>query len=291
MRTIKVLNNQNKIYNEITNHSSYRNISEEFSIRVVLTGNERYTTGKKDMTIYPGTFLVINDGTIFSSEIYSDVVANTFSVLYSADFLRAFHRDYTSYEKTLLDDPFKPDTDHTPMFLETIYPFSGDMMFNLLHLKNHYDEGEHNEILMDEYLYYGLLNFYRLYNKEILSKSQQLGVLDPGTKTELFKRLNNAKDYILSNYNEPITIDEISQHACLSKIHFYRTFKQTFKCTPHQYLIQSRLTNAYHMLKTTCYTITEIVNLIGFDNPSSFSRLFKERFGDTPVNYRAKIVA
>lgn len=291
MKTVKILTNQNKLYNEVTSNASYNDVREEFSIRVVLSGNERYSIGKKNLVIYPGNFLVINEGTVFNKDIYSDVPANVFSVLYSSRFLNAFHRDHTDNEMELLDDPFNADCADNPAFLETIYPFAGDMMFNLLHLKDHYDSGHHNEMLINEYLYYCLLNFYSLYNKEILAKRDRLKVLNKKSRAELFKRLNNAKDYMQSNYNQPITIQEISNYACLSEIHFHRTFKQTYNCSPHQYLMQLRLNNARHMLKNTGYTISEIVNLIGFDNASSFIRLFKERFGDTPGSYRTKIVA
>jgi AraC family transcriptional regulator len=291
MKTVKILKNQNKLYNEVTSSASYNDLMEEFSIRIVLSGNERYHIGKKNLTVYPGNFLVINEGTVFNRDIYSDVPANVFSILYCPQFLKSFHRDHTESEAALLDDPFSLNYNSTPAFLETIYPLNGDMMFNLLHLKDHYDSGHHNEMLINEYLYYCLLNFYGLYKKEILAKRDQLKVLNMTSRAELFKRLNNAKDYMLSNYNQPITIEEISQYACLSEIHFHRTFKQTYNCSPHQYLIQLRLNNARHMLKTTGYTVSEIVNLIGFDNTSSFIRLFRERFGNTPGSYRSNIVA
>jgi AraC family transcriptional regulator len=290
MKTVTILRNQNKLYNEITSNASYNDLREEFSIRVVLSGTERYRLGKKNLVVYPGSFLVINEGTVFNTDIYSDVPANIFSILYSAQFLGAFHRDHTEGEMTMLDDPFNTNCS-PPSFLETIYPFTGDMMFNLLHLKDHYDSGHHNEMLIDEYLYYCLLNFYSLYSREILAKRDRLKVLNKTSRSELFKRLNNAKDYMHSNCNQPITIQEISDYACLSAIHFHRTFKQTYNCSPHQYLMQLRLNNARHMLKNTGYSISEIVNLVGFDNVSSFIRLFKERFGNTPGSYRSKIVA
>lgn len=291
MRTIKILDNQNKLYSEITTNASYKQQSGEFSIRTVFKGNEQYTIGNKKLSIFPGNFLVINGGTTFSREIYSDVPANTFTISYADKFLADFHYANTSTDKVLLDDPFNAVPNVAPVFLETIYPFSGDMMFNMMHLKNHFDKEEHNDLLLNEYLYYGLLNFYQLYQKEILAKISHLNISNEKTREELFKRLNNAKDYMLSNYNQVLTISEISRHACLSEIHFFRTFKQTFHCTPHQYIMQLRLNNARHMLRSTDYDVNEIVNLIGFDNASSFIRLFKERFGVTPGNFRLKTVA
>lgn len=291
MKIIKVLNNQNKLYNEITSNASYENQCEEFSFRVVFTGNERFNIGGKNLSIYPGSFLVINGGTVFSREIYSDIPANTFSILYNPKFLNEFHNDNVCSDDILLDDPFSQKNRSTPIFLETIYPFNGDMMFNLVHLKNHFDTELHNDMLINEYMYYSLINFYRLYKKEILVKSDQLNVLNNKTRVELFRRLNNAKDYMMSNYNQILSVQEICRYACLSEMHFYRTFKQTYGCSPHQYLVKLRLTSARHMLKNTNYGITEIVSLSGFDNASSFIRLFKDRFGVTPGNFRKGIAA
>jgi len=291
MKTVKILSNQNKIYNEVTTNASYNNLQEDFSIRVVVQGHERFRIGKRNLTLHPSSFLAINEATVFSSSVYADVPVNTFAILYSPAFLKTFHRDYLLSETALLDDPFNTGDTHTATFLETLYPFNGDMMFNLLHLKHHLENSPHDEILISEYLYCCLLNFYKLYDNEIIAKKNQLTVLNPGTRAELFRRLNNAKDYILSNYNQSISIQEISSHACLSEIHFFRSFKQIYNCSPHQYLIQARLNNARYMLKNTSYALSEIVNLIGFDNTSSFIRLFKERFGDTPGNFRGKIVA
>ncbi|MEP6613315.1 MAG: AraC family transcriptional regulator [Mucilaginibacter sp.] len=290
MKTIKVLSNQIKIYNETATNASCNNLQEDFSIRFVLQGHERFRLGKRNLTVHPGSFLAINEGTVFSSSVYADVPANTFAILYSPAFLKTFHRDYLLSETALLDDPFSTG-DTAATFLETLYPFSGNMMFNLLHLKGHLANAQHDEALISEYVYRCLLNFYKLYGNEIITKKNQLAVLNPGTKAELFRRLNNAKDYMLSNYNQPISIQEISSHACLSEIHFFRSFKQIYNCSPHQYLIQARLNNAQYMLKNTSYAVSEIVNLIGFDNTSSFIRLFKERFGDTPGSFRGKIVA
>jgi len=196
-----------------------------------------------------------------------------------------------SSDRLLLDDPFNVPNSPAPVFLETLYPLKGDMMFNLVHIRNLFHSEVNNDLLMNEYLYHCLFNFYRIYDKEILVKSKQLNVVNINTRNELFKRLNNAKDYIISNYNRDIQLEDICKYACLSETHFYRCFKQTFHCSPHQYLMQFRLSQAKHMLKNTNYEVREIVNLIGFDCVSSFIRLFKDRFGVTPGNYRLTTAA
>ncbi len=291
MKKIQILNNQNKIYSEAIDLVNCTNESHEFSIRMVFNGNELYNIGNKELNIFPGNFLAINEGTIYNRKINSEAPVNTLSILYTNQFLKSFRHSVTSSDRLLLDDPFSVPNNPAPIFLETIYPLKGDMMFNLVHIRNLFHSEVNNDLLMNEYLYHCLFNFYRIYDKEILVKSKQLNVVNINTRNELFKRLNNAKDYMISNYNQDIQLEDICKYACLSETHFYRTFKQTFHCSPHQYLMQLRLSQAKYMLKNTTYEVREIVNLIGFDCVSSFIRLFKDRFGVTPGNYRLTTAA
>lgn len=288
MKNIKVLYNQNKLYNEVTCDAYYRNQHDEFSIRLVFYGNEQYSIGQKYYNIYPGSFLVINEGTVYNRKIYLDKPANTFAVLFSRSFLSEFHYSSVCDDDYLIDNPNNLNLNNPPPFLETIYPFKGDMMYNLMHLTHHFQNWLADELLIEEYLQHCLFLFYKLYHQEIVSKSEQLNMLNYKTRAEVFKRLNLAKDYIISNYNKPITLEEISRYCCLSTTHLFRTFKQVYYCSPHQYLIQARLNRAVNLLKTTDYVVNEIVNLVGFDSACSFIRLFKNRFGLTPGNFRAK---
>src|SRR6202012_3354002 len=124
----------------------------------------------------------------------------------------------------LLDEPFYvPNTG--PVFLETFYPLAGDMMFNLFHLRESLYKNWDNEWLMNEYLYHCLFNFYRIYNKEVVTKQQSVNAASSGTRIELFRRLTNAKDYMISNYNRKISIQDICETAFLSETHLHRCFK------------------------------------------------------------------
>jgi AraC family transcriptional regulator len=103
---------------------------------------------------------------------------------------------------------------------------------------------------------------------------------------ELLRRLSLAEDYIVSNYDRNIRLDDIAWAACLSVNHLLRTFKKTYQQSPHQYLTKFRLEQARHYLKNTDYPVNEIVAMVGFECPSSFIRLFKSSFNVTPGQYR-----
>jgi AraC family transcriptional regulator len=103
---------------------------------------------------------------------------------------------------------------------------------------------------------------------------------------EILRRLSLAENYIMSNYDRNIKLDDIAWAACLSVNHLLRTFKQTYQQSPHQYLTKFRLQQARHYLKNTDYPVNEIVSMVGFECPSSFIRLFKSSFNVTPGQYR-----
>src|SRR5690349_18696123 len=119
MKTLRILQNQNKLYSETASDAFYPQQSGDFSMRLVLNGNESYTLGSRSLNVYPGSFLVVNEGTSYSRRIDSHQPANTFSVFFNKDFLQNFHESVTHSDTSLLDNPFITNEGDTPRFLET----------------------------------------------------------------------------------------------------------------------------------------------------------------------------
>jgi AraC family transcriptional regulator of adaptative response / methylphosphotriester-DNA alkyltransferase methyltransferase len=74
--------------------------------------------------------------------------------------------------------------------------------------------------------------------------------------------------------------------AHLSLYHFHRTFKLAFGKTPMQFVQERRLAAARSLLSTTDQPITLISLAVGFESASSFSWLFRRRFGLSPREFR-----
>jgi AraC-like DNA-binding protein len=103
-------------------------------------------------------------------------------------------------------------------------------------------------------------------------------------KAYLYRQVVQAKLYIENNYNREINLDLISREASFSKFHFLRLFKKSFGMTPNQFLTEVRLENASKLL-VKGVSVQDTCWLVGFDSMSSFSGLFKRRFGTSPTNY------
>lgn len=98
--------------------------------------------------------------------------------------------------------------------------------------------------------------------------------------------VSRAIEYINSNIEKNITIDEICSEIHMSKYHFCRQFKKVTDTTVMKYILKTRIVMAKNMLLNDNLSITEISNRCGFSSVSYFSRVFKEETGSNPLNYK-----
>ncbi|MDJ0654739.1 MAG: AraC family transcriptional regulator [Xanthomonadales bacterium] len=105
-------------------------------------------------------------------------------------------------------------------------------------------------------------------------------------RPDIVRRLHQARQFIEDNFDSPICLDDMAASAFMSSAHFLRQFKQQFSITPYQYLTHCRLQAAQKLLRNTEIAITDVVFASGFGNRSAFSRLFKERYGVSPMEFR-----
>ena len=98
--------------------------------------------------------------------------------------------------------------------------------------------------------------------------------------------VSRAIEYINSNIEKNITIDEICSEIHMSKYHFCRQFKKVTDITVMKYILKTRIVMAKNMLLNENHSITEISNCCGFSSVSYFSRVFKEETSVSPLNYK-----
>jgi AraC family transcriptional regulator len=100
--------------------------------------------------------------------------------------------------------------------------------------------------------------------------------------------LRRARRFIEDHYEQSIGLDEMAAEACMSRPNFLRQFKGQFGLPPYRYLLECRLRAAQELLITTDMPVTDVVLAAGFGNRSAFSRLFKERQGISPQEFRMR---
>jgi AraC family transcriptional regulator len=92
--------------------------------------------------------------------------------------------------------------------------------------------------------------------------------------------------YIREHLGDRIKLDDMARMAGLSPAHFVRKFRIKTGCSPHQWILEQRLSRAEELLKRTDLSITEIAYQIGFADQSHLTRLFRRSRGVTPHQFR-----
>ncbi|BAI71903.1 transcriptional regulator [Azospirillum sp. B510] len=101
------------------------------------------------------------------------------------------------------------------------------------------------------------------------------------------KRFSRLFDYIEQNLDGDLSLDRLSDVACLSKFHFHRLFSAHFDISIGKYIQLARLKRAsFRLAFCPADKIIDIALDAGFETPESFSRAFKKAFGQTPSDFR-----
>lgn len=101
-------------------------------------------------------------------------------------------------------------------------------------------------------------------------------------------RRRPLNDIMEANFCFNLSIAEFARIAQRSVSSFKRDFWEHYHTTPGKWLLDKRLKYARQLLETSRKNINEIADDSGFENVSHFSRVFKENFGASPMQYRNK---
>lgn len=83
-------------------------------------------------------------------------------------------------------------------------------------------------------------------------------------------------------YASPVTLLELAYLSGRSLSSFKRDFHTTYNMPPAQWIRKHRLSKAKEMLQNTKLPVSEVCYSLGFENPTHFSRIFKEQYGVSP---------
>lgn len=99
-----------------------------------------------------------------------------------------------------------------------------------------------------------------------------------------------AKKYLDENFRLPFNLQETADIAGMNKFYFIKRFKEEFKVSPYQYLLQLKIEKAKTMITQDKKILTEISFELGFSTQSHFIAQFKKTVGITPGEFKKKII-
>jgi AraC family transcriptional regulator len=268
--------------NLVLHATARRHIVSDFagplSIKSVIRGQVEWIAGGRRFVLDPNTFLVLEDGQRYSMNIESKEAVETCCAFFRRAFVEEIARDATtplaaSLDSGLRDAPAlhflaRLHTDSKRLVLPQMWSLAVRCSDEIQ------PSGYEEDFLM---LAQKLLMLYG----EVEEQARRVPGAKTSTREELFRRLQIAREYIHSNVDRRISLEELSKEACVSPYHLHRAFQHVFRQTPHAYLTKLRLERAMSLLQSG-RSVTSVTMDIGFTSVSAFSRLFRSRYGMRP---------
>lgn len=95
-----------------------------------------------------------------------------------------------------------------------------------------------------------------------------------------------ALEYVDERYDRPVRLDTLADLCDVSKSYLCRVFKETVGMGVSEYVTERRMREAQKLLRDTDMTVVIIAMEVGYVDCGYFNKLFKKRYGVTPLEYR-----
>jgi AraC-like DNA-binding protein len=115
---------------------------------------------------------------------------------------------------------------------------------------------------------------------------RQIGLADSN-----LTHINRAIRWIRDNYAEPLRIEDLARLATMSTSAFHRHFRAVTALSPLQFQKRIRLQEARALLVARPGDVAGVGHLVGYDNPSQFTREYRRLFGAPPGRDAARLRA
>lgn len=101
------------------------------------------------------------------------------------------------------------------------------------------------------------------------------------------KMVEKAVKYVVSNMKRAdLSVEELSSHLGMSRVHLYKKLKSTTGKTPIEFIRLIRLKRAAQLLRESQLNVSEVAYQVGFNSPRNFSKYFRDEFGMLPSTYQ-----
>ncbi|WP_160683323.1 helix-turn-helix domain-containing protein [Clostridium sp. C2-6-12] len=243
---------------------------------IVLNGTANHIVNSEEYFIKKGDVFVINGDTSHGYiNTYNLKICN---IMYKPEHLHEVGNDLkksSGYQSLFVIEPFlvKKHNFKSKLHLTlSEYEKVKEIIFNIIKEYNDRQQGFQTMI-------------YSHFMALVVFLSRQYNLLSLETEDNIIN-IAKAISYMENNFLEQISLNDLANKANLSIRHFNRIFKENYKTSPMNYIINLRIQHACLLLRKSTLKISDIAYESGFDDSNYFSRQFKKTIGLSPKEYR-----
>ena len=133
-----------------------------------------------------------------------------------------------------------------------------------------------------ENLYYLQGKLYQFFS--VLARGIEIQQYVDDTKESI--HVQEAIAYIKNCYSKKITVEDIADYLAINRSYLYTIFKNNLGISPKDFLTEFRISRGKEQLTLTDLSVEEIAVSCGYRNSLAFGKVFKQKMGMTPTQYR-----
>ena len=111
---------------------------------------------------------------------------------------------------------------------------------------------------------------------------------ETGTPGDKYSVAADVKRYIEEHFDQDLSLDILGEQVNLHPVYLSRIFKEVTDWNLSGYITDVRMRKAAEFLDGTNLKVQDVMSRLGYRKRQHFNKLFKEKYGMTPKEYRAR---
>ena len=247
---------------------------DEMELIYIKKGIGRITVDFREYKVTGPSLVLILPGQLHSIDPFNEEAMEYENIIFSPNMLVSRQNDVTATDFLL---PLITGKITVPTVFTPVYPYYEDIIAPI---------DACDEICKTKPQGYELYVKSQLFQFFFILDNRCRNLTTTGKNKKTLDKMKIVLKYIENNYMQKITIGDIAAAVGFSESHFMRYFKETMGTSFVEYLRDYRLTIASRLLTSSDSSILNIAAETGFENPSYFNRVFKEKYKMTPRQFR-----
>lgn len=248
-------------------------------------GTETYFKAGQYIEVKTGEYFVLNRGQEARAAIRRPTPVEGFCIFLTEETLAEVYAAANTSTDRLLDMPDSKPRQHFE-FLEKNFSLRENVLGACLqNLKQQLCMPGKDKLMDWDRFYFNLAESLLDTKKLINHQLETIPAAKFATRQEIFRRISQARNYILEQYAQPLPLEEIARVAHFSAYHTARLYHAVYGITPHQHILQLRIQRAMELLRQNI-SPTEAAYLLSFSDRRAFAKVFKKITGVSPAHFQ-----
>jgi len=234
----------------------------------VVTGKKQWNTRQAEYMVYKGELIFVKKGANIIHKFFDEGFCALLIFMpddYIRDVLKPHPAAFTHVKEETTDSVLPVSLDNT---LHAYFQSLSAYFFRTEALSPTLLEIKFRELLLN------------------LTSSEFHSGLGAYFKSLFYNTRTSIPSIMEANFTYNLSLEEFATLCNRSLSVFKADFKEIYDCSPGRWLTQKRLEYARTLLVNTDKMVTELAFECGFENASHFTRVFKEKYGVTPLQSR-----